>query len=68
MKKINKITAHKMWLVGESFFAVPCKLNPMIASTPVNPTCDNFEKWYNEFCYYHCSPRAGKYVHFYVVD
>lgn len=70
LERISKKEAEKLFNAGESVLFVPCRMHPESPwfSWPwieKNVGCDTFEKAYNAFWFYNCTPETGKYICFY---
>ena len=70
-KKINKVTAKKMFLEGIAIRLATSKVNPMsMFGVTIRKTTEEteqeFDKKINEFAYYNCNAELGQRVCYYV--
>ena len=73
MKQINKTQARKLYEQDKPFIIVPSNTSPYsVFAINVQKGIwghENFDNFYNEFCYYNCSNNeVGRYPRFYVED
>ena len=73
MKQINKVQARKLYEQDKPFIIVPANMRPdsVMAIKVQNGIWghENFNNFYNEFCYYNCNnSEVGRYPRFYVED
>ena len=71
MKKINKAIARKMYANKKPFIMVPCNMRPdsqFAVEMKSGWMFRNFDVMYNEFSYYNCNPKTGRYIAFYVKE
>lgn len=72
MKQINKVQARELYEANKPFIIVPANMRP--DSVFGVTVCEgmwgyeDFDKLYNEFCYYNCNNETGRYPRFYVEE
>lgn len=74
MKRINKITARKLWNEGHNFIIIPCNCSPKgfgALYTETDLSIENiprrsFDAFVNEFECYNCNNKTGNYAAFYI--
>lgn len=69
MKKINKITAKKLFNSGKKIYLIPARAS--LSSVWIKPMAitkrsGTFNKLLNSFEYYNCHAPFGKYAWFYI--
>ena len=80
-KRVNKVTARKMYNYGCSITLLPCKINESaldgsysfiepVTINMVKCTYDynKFDRVVREYEYYNCNAESGYYPHFYVSE
>lgn len=72
MEQINKTTARKLYEKGEPFIIVPANMRPdSVMGIKVQNGIwghEDFDNFYNEFCFHNCNNETGRYPRFYVEE
>jgi hypothetical protein len=73
MKKINKVTARKLYNEGKEFWITACNMRPkagiLIGSMSFERMADiPFDTMVNSFTYYNCDNERGRYPAYYVEE